>query len=209
LRGDGPGPIKVEPGFTLDTLADGSCLTFMVEELISQGATFLAVHSTSIYSGQVEKLPKQYRRRIKVVDKSNDARLYADAILAPIRQEVGYSETENIFDHDEWDFITLNLITGIDLRTFVTGIICGVQIDIDVTFLRICVSTLRGRLTSPDAKAHLAMLSNILSVYKRHEVREMDLVPASPLQRAEAFFRFMEDARYKQLSKQRHVSRAE
>jgi hypothetical protein len=53
------------------------------------------------------------------------------------------------------------------------------------------------------------MLSNILSVYKRHEVREMDLVPASPLQRAEAFFRFMEDARYKQLSKQRHVSRAE
>jgi hypothetical protein len=189
---------------------DGSSLPFMVEELISQGATFLAVDGSSPYFAAVDKLPEVFRRRVLKIDKDGKAITRMHAILSPILEELDVKFTPPTFlDGHGLTTLAGHAVSSLctrDIRNFVLGIEYELQIDINLPRIRENLAILDRHVRSSEARAHLAMLKQIFGAYESREVRELGLLlPASPIQRLEAFLTFVEQAEYRQLSKERRL----
>jgi hypothetical protein len=68
---------------------DASSLPFILEELISQGVTFIAIDRNSPYFWAAKGVPDIYRHRLLKVDEDNKCTTQLHALMAPILQETG------------------------------------------------------------------------------------------------------------------------
>jgi hypothetical protein len=188
---------------------DASSLPFMVEELIGQGVTFLAIDANSPYFGAVKDVPDTYRRRLLRIDKDNKCSSQIQAVMGPIMDETGveldgpFSVSLRGKNKEVEDAVALLLLR--DLRPYLLALEHALQVDVDLDAIRANLSVLDRHLSSSDARAHLAMLNLIFGAYEKRPVSDFALAPASPAQRAEAFQHFVEDAECKELSRQRKL----
>lgn len=88
---------------------------------------------------------------------------------------------------------------------FFLGIEYELQIDINLAEAQQQLAILDRELRSADARAHLTMLRHIFGAYGQQQIRDFELVAATPKQRVEAFLTFVEQAEYKALSKERRL----
>jgi hypothetical protein len=188
---------------------DASSLPFMVEELISQGVTFLAIDAHSPYYGALDNVSDIFRKRLLKIDRDDKCSAQVQAIMGPMLDETGvkldgpFGATMRGENQEVEDAVALLSITH--LRPYLLALEYSLQVDVDFDAIRANLSVLNRHLSSRDARAHLAMLNLIFGAYEKRSVSELALEPASPPQRAEAFQHFVEDATYKELSKQRKL----
>jgi hypothetical protein len=188
---------------------DGSSLPFMVEELISQGATFLAVDATSPYFNVLDQVPEIFKQRIVKIDEDHKCTAQIKGVMAPILDETKVefdSPYSARFNRDSSPGAEAAAMLCMEhLRPFLLGLEYELQVEVDLEAVRRRILILDQSLSSRDARAHLAMLKQIFGAYERREVNELTFAPATPSQRAEAFLHFVEDVTYQHLSKERRL----
>ena len=159
-------------------------------------------------SEALNQIPPILRNRVWKINGDNTT-LRLKAILSPILRETqvefdGYSATSHK-KGDTQAFDAVALLALIDLRPFILALENELQVDIDLAAIKERLAVLDAHLSSSEARAHLAMLKLIFGAYEKRQVNELELLPASPSQRVEAFLHFMEDATYNELSKERRL----
>jgi hypothetical protein len=177
-----------------------------VEELVGQGAIHLAIDANSAYYGMVDLLPDQFRNRIWKIDANDACTQQVSAVLKPFLADLG-GEMSGPSSFSWRSRVPEEAILALsnfaqDLRDFLLGLRYQLQVDLNLARSMSRLSIFASFATSPDSRVHLAMLRQIFGAYDQREVRQFDLRPASPSQRAEAFQRFVDDVEYKHRSAQ-------
>jgi len=186
-------------------VVDGSSLEFLIEELISLGATDVAIPSESIAARFVDNVPKVLKKRIAVVDVKK-VELERRAIFEPLAEEFdlkvdGVALTcHRTFEPKELHDALATVY--FELETFLLGLEHELQINLDIDSLRKAVDVVRLSSRSATSRASLSVLAGVLASYESRGITSILVQSGASRHLAELFGELLEDETYKLMSRQ-------
>jgi|GEM_PF-3622825 len=206
-----PGDAPMRPYRTADGkqggVVDLSYLEFVVEALIAQSATNLAVSPESRYYEDHQFLPESLRTRICKVDKDAEAYEKAYAVLLPAIKETGITVhgQGNAFQvPDGTDMLLATAVSQllIDLRMLLVGIAHRCQLPLDKQSMLSGLKLLQKGLSKPDSRANLAFIEGLLALYEPADIPGLHGRVGVESDHVRAFSQFVTDETYRAMSRE-------
>jgi hypothetical protein len=202
--------VNLGPSLTPARVVDYSIIPFMIEELVSFGASEFAL---DLPQEDFEYLTQQFsvafRKRLfaapkeKVIGQLN-------AIMGPVFEEYDIKPFAGVglgFCSGQMNDLSHAAVSSLyfGLCDFLLGLEHELHVDVDVESLRLVSNTVRIRSRNPRTRAHMAILEGILSSYQPTKLEAVELRSCASDQVVSLFSQFVEDETYQLLSKEAHA----
>lgn len=193
---------------------DSSALPFVISELVSQGATGLAIDSTSKLATVRPQLPIAIRNRTRVLDRRNRIRDRVNQVFRPIADEIGLNPADvdlitdpivgpqrHVLDlpperKSTWSDL---LLTHSATFHLLLGISSRIQIDIPLREFKDAVHRLHPLVKEPTSRATIGFLEALIDSYTPYIVGSAaPMLSANDDAWVQVFEEFMEDAAYQE-----------
>jgi hypothetical protein len=193
---------------------DGSVLQFLFEELISRSVVEIVIDAHSLIARAIGTVPAILRKRVIVVNKNQKSAKRLSSILAPVFEEFGmkdfngnaqgftFKRTDQLSDEIQKELL---FKVFLPLLRFLIALEIQAQTDVDVKQIQSALTSIKRRSRSPESRAVLAVLNGIFETYKSSTISSLNLIPTAPERLVEYFHEFIQDASYREMSRQSHL----
>jgi hypothetical protein len=165
----------------------------------------LTFTATSPARQAIDELPVSVGKRIQFVDEDGAVAASVAALLKPVGDELGWEfRDDNSLKTPAYISDSLQQAIGNTyplLFDFLLGSKYRLQIPIDPTKLKLGLETLRLACKTPEVRAHVAQIESILSTYAAREIPALGFHSHATDELVNLFNDFVEDATYRELSR--------
>lgn len=186
--------------------ADGSSLSFIVEELIALSAVSIVIPNSHPAAEFVSSLDPLIVKRVQVVDEQKNFQDLV-ALLGPLTEEYSVDFDGGTFgcsaiDRVVWDGLA-ELYFALDM--FLLAMTHRTELDISLGRLKSNVKTLRHACRNPSSRAILSSIEGVLNTYQTLNCKALYVNPHAKPQLVNVFNDLIEDSAYRNAAKQAHT----